>query len=138
MNKIAVSPLLRRALRLDAVMSAAAGIVMALCAAPLQALLQLPATLLLAAGVFCIGYAIVLAGMARRLALPGWTVWTIIVGNALWAAACVLLAVAGWLQPNAYGIAFLLVQGALVAGFAELQWLAVRRGSRSPAVAGCA
>jgi hypothetical protein len=136
MDQIAVSPFLRRALRLDAVMSAAAGVAMALFAAPLQALLQLPATLLLAAGVFCIGYAIVLAGMARRLAVPGWTVWTIIVGNALWAAACVLLAIAGWLQPNAYGTAFLLVQGALVAAFAELQWLALRRGLPAPAMAG--
>lgn len=126
-----LSSLLRRALGVDAVASLAAGLALAFAASPLAALLLVPRPLLFGAGLVCIGYAAVIAVLATRARLPGWAAWTVIVGNLAWAAGCVLLAFGPWLQPSAAGIAFLLVQGLLVAGFAELQYLGLRR-SRPP------
>ncbi len=40
--------------------------------------------------------------------------------------------VLGWLQPNALGVAFVLAQAAVVAGFAGLQIFAIR-GARQAA-----
>jgi hypothetical protein len=127
MNTLQVSPLLRLALVLDAVATLATGAAMLLFATPLEALLGLPATLMTGAGLFLLGYAVVVAVLSRCRTLPRWAVWTIIVGNALWAIDCVALAFVGVFAPSALGIAFLLAQGAAVAGFAELQYVGMKR-----------
>jgi hypothetical protein len=129
MNALKVSPLLQFALLLDAVATAATGVALLLFGAELEALLGLPQWLLRPAAVFMLGYALVLALLVRREHLPRWAVWTIIVGNALWAVDCAILTFAGIFSPSTLGIAFLLAQAAIVFGFAELQYLGLKRSS---------
>ena len=127
MSTLQVSPLLRFALRLDAVATAATGAAMAGLAGTLEPLLQLPANLLGAAGLFCLAYAAVIGVLSLRATLPRWAVWTVVIGNALWALECAALTFVGGLSPSALGIAFLLVQAVVVFGFAELQYLGLKR-----------
>ena len=127
MNTLHVSSLLRFALRLDAVATAATGGAMLLFTTEMESLLHLPAVLMTYAGLFLLGYAAVIAVLSRRDTLPRWAVWTVIVGNALWATDCAALAFLGILAPSALGIGFLLMQAVVVAGFAELQYFGLRR-----------
>lgn len=129
MKTLQVSPLLRFALRLDAGATLATGAAMLTLAPRMQAVLNLPTTLLRGAGLFLLGYALVIALLSRRATLPAWAVWTIIVGNALWAIDCALLAFTGLVAPTTLGIAFLIAQAVVVAGFAELQYVGLRRST---------
>jgi len=129
MNTLRVSPLLRFALRLDAIATAGTGAAMTAFAAPLAPLLHLPLDLLTAAGVFMLVYAAIVAWLSLRSVLPRWAVWTVVVGNALWAIDCAALAFVGGLSPSALGITFLLVQAVVVFGFAELQYVGLKRST---------
>lgn len=127
MNTLHVSPLLRFALTLDAVATAVTGAALLPFADELAHLLGLPVALLVGAAAFMLVYALVLGLLRRRATLPRWAVWTIIVGNALWALDCAALAFVGGLAPTTLGVAFLLVQALAVAAFAELQYFGLRR-----------
>ncbi|WHT15849.1 hypothetical protein N8J89_22215 [Crossiella sp. CA-258035] len=120
--------LLRLALRLDAVASGGMGLLLLLGSSFLTELLGLPAGLLLGAGavlvVFAAGVATV--GMRQRLSRVG--AWEIVVINALWVIAS--LAVAATVSMTGLGLAFVLVQAAAVAVFAELQVVGLRRAAR--------
>jgi hypothetical protein len=129
MNRVAVSGLLRLALAIDAVASAATGLVMSLFASPLSIALQLPQGLLLGAGLFCLLYAALLALMTRPSQLPRAALWAVVVGNLGWVGGCVWLAFGGLFAPNTLGIGFLLLQATAVAGFAELQYVGLRRAT---------
>lgn len=139
MKHTAVSPLLRWALAADAVASLLTGLALSLFTEPLQQWLALPHDLLLHAGIFTVGYALAVAAACRCRELPVAVVWTVIIGNALWAAACIVLAIAPWLTPSAPGLGFLLLQAVIVFGFAELQWLGLRRSpATGPSALGAA
>jgi hypothetical protein len=127
MTTLRTSPLLAFALRLDAVATAASAIGMLLFTDRLEALLGLPAALLIGAGVFMLAYAAVVAWLASLDSLPRWAVWTVIVGNVAWALDCGVLAFGGLVAPSTLGVAFLLVQAAFVIGFAELQYAGMKR-----------
>ena len=129
MSRHTVSPLLRFALRLDAVASFATGLALTMFFKPLAVLFALPATLLLGAGLFCVGYALVIGSMSRKARLPGWGVWAVIGGNMLWSTECLLLAFGSSATPATLGTAFLVVQAVAVFVFAELQWFGLRRSS---------
>ena len=129
MSRTTVAPLLRFALRLDAVASAATGILLCTFAGTLAERFALPHALLLGAGLFCIPYAALIAAMSRRSTLPRWSVWAIVVGNAVWASECLLIAFGSSFAPTAWGVAFLVGQAAAVFTFAELQYMGLRRGS---------
>jgi len=51
----------------------------------------------------------------------------VILINALWVAASIVLLLSGWVAPNALGTVFVIVQALAVAVFADLQYLGVRR-----------
>lgn len=129
MNTLRVSPLLHFALLLDAVATTASGAALLLFTAEMETLLRLPSTLMSYAGWFMLAYAAVIALLSRRATLPRWAVWTVIIGNALWAVQCAALGFVGVLAPSTLGIAFLLVQAVVVAGFAELQYFGLRRST---------
>jgi hypothetical protein len=131
MTVLTVSPLLRFALTLDAAATAATGAALLPFAQELAPVLGLPTTLLSGAAVFMLAYAAVVAWLRGRATLPRWAVWTVIVGNALWALDCALLAFAGVLAPSTLGVAFLLTQAVIVAGFAELQYFGLRRSANA-------
>jgi hypothetical protein len=64
---------------------------------------------------------------ATRPAIPRAAVWTIIVANALWALASVLVLLSGWVVPNALGVAFVLAQAGVVALLGQLQYIGLRQ-----------
>jgi hypothetical protein len=127
MNRIDVSALLRFGLRLDAAASAATGLLLAALPGRLSALFGLPADLLLGAGLFCVGYAALIAFMSTRRRLPAAGVWAVVIGNLGWAAGCVELALAAGQKTTPIGIGFLVVQAVAVVLFAEIQFLGLRR-----------
>jgi hypothetical protein len=54
-------------------------------------------------------------------------VWAIIILNTLWALDSIALLFTSWVAPNLFGSGFVIVQTVVVALFAELQFLALRR-----------
>lgn len=131
MSTIAMNPLLRNALRIDAVASALVGLPMAAAAHPLAAAFGLPAPLLFWAGVICLPYAALLWWLSSEHETSSQAIVMIVSGNALWVAGCIALAFAGWVLPSALGVAFLIAQAVFVALFAELQWFGWRRSLRA-------
>lgn len=123
------TPFLRWALLVDAFATGASGLLMTFAAAPLAPLLQLPEPLLFYAGLVLIPYAAFVAWLSRRDMLSRFAVWAVIVLNVLWAVDCALLAFGGWVAPSALGYAFILMQALVVAAFAELQYVGLRRSS---------
>lgn len=120
---------LRRILVADAVVSGAAGLLMALGADPLQELLAVPATLLRYAGMSLIPFAAALLFLSRRETLPHAAVSAVIALNLAWAALSVVIVVAGAIEPNRLGAAFVVVQAIAVAGLAELEYVGLRRSA---------
>lgn len=123
------SNFLRRALLADAVVSGAAGLLMAGGAGPLQELLHVPAQLLLVAGLILIPYALELVLLTRRSLLSTPLVWAVIATNVAWALGSALILLTGIVHPNALGYAFLLVQAIAVAAFAEIQYVGLRKAT---------
>jgi hypothetical protein len=129
MSTIQASSLLRFALRLDAGISLASGLL--LCTAPtdLGTRFALSSNLLLVVGLICLPYAAFLWSLDKRTHLASGGVLAIIVGNLLWADAALLLALGYGAAPNAWGQGYLATHVAATAGFALLQWLGLRRSA---------
>lgn len=128
MSSMPMTRLLRFALLLDAAASAATGLLMVGGHAVLSPWLGLPVALLLGAGLVSLPYALGLFVLARREHIPAFLAWAVVGFNALWAVESVGVLVLGWVQPNSWGLAFVLAQAAAVVVFAELQWWGLRRG----------
>jgi hypothetical protein len=118
---------LRRVLVLDAVASGATGLLAIVASGFLSWLLNLPAGLLLGAGLMLVPYVLFVIYTATRPDIPHAAVWLIIIANALWALASVALLLSGLVSPNALGVAFVLAQAAVVALLGELQHVGMRR-----------
>ena len=125
LNQPALS--LRNVLVLDAVASGATGLLAIAASGFLAWLLELPAGLLLGAGLVLVPYVLFVIYTATRPAIPRAAVWTIIVANALWAIASVLVLLSGWVAPNALGVAFVLAQAGVVALLGQLQYIGLRQ-----------
>ena len=120
MSLVAMSPLLRRVLVADALISAAAGIMMVAGANLLQGLLQLPYSLLMGAGLALFPWTAGLLWLA---------VWTVIVLNVVWVADSAWVAFGGSYTPNTLGLAFIGLQAVMVAVLAELEFTGLRRAA---------
>ncbi|BCD85438.1 hypothetical protein PSm6_18450 [Pseudomonas solani] len=129
MTTVQPSPLLRRVLQLDALVSGAAGLLMTLGAGPLSSLLALPAALLTGAGLSMLPWCAVLLWLARRDTLDRRAVWAVIAVNAVWVVDSLLLLVSGWVQPTLLGQAFVIAQALAVVLFAELQFFGLKRSA---------
>jgi hypothetical protein len=127
--------LLRRVLLADAVISGATGLLMAGGATLLGPLLALPEPLLRYAGLALLPFAAFVAVVATRPRIARGAVWAVIAINVLWALDSVLLLLTGWVAPSALGYGFVLFQALVVAGFAEWQWLSLRRRALQTAAA---
>jgi hypothetical protein len=121
----AVPSLLRFALRLDAVVTAANGAAYLLAAPLLDGLLGLPAGWLRGIGVFLLLFAVGVWTVAARPTPPA--VGTVVAANALWAVGSVLAAAAGVGSPTAVGTVWIVLQAVVVAAFAVLQVAGARR-----------
>lgn len=116
---------LRRFLALDAVVTGANGLAYLAASGPLERLLGVDGGLLLGLGAFLAVYAAgvgLLASRARPAALP---VRAVIEANLAWSVlSCGALAL--WLSPTAVGAVWTVVQALTVAGFAALQYVALK------------
>ncbi|MFI8509681.1 hypothetical protein ACIGHB_00985 [Streptomyces sp. NPDC085460] len=121
--------MVRRFLALDAAVTGANGLAYAVAAGPLGELLGVDRTLLLGLGVFLTAYAAGVAWLAARPQPPVLGVKLVIDANLLWAALS-LVALAAWLEPTTAGVVWTPVQAGTVAGFALLQWAALRAATR--------
>lgn len=125
--------LLRAALLADAVVSGATGLLLAAGAGPLESLLGLPVALSRTAGLALLPFAILLAWLAMRDRPSRGLVLAVAIGNVLWALDSIVLLFTGWIAPTALGIAFIVFQAVVVAGFAEAQYLGLRRAGTAAA-----
>lgn len=124
---LTVTPFLRTALTVDALVSGAAGILMIAGAGPLAPLLDLPRELLFWAGIALVPFVAMLVIVARRPAVPRLVVIDIVAINALWVAASFGLLASGAVAPNALGVAFVAAQAIAVAALGAWQALALRQ-----------
>lgn len=122
----ATSSFLRRALAADAVLSGATGAVMIVAADVVAGLLDIPTALLRYAGVGLIPFVVYVFYLSRRASLTAASVWLVIALNVAWVIASGVLLLSGQIHPNAFGYAFVIVQGIAVAAFAEMQYVGLR------------
>lgn len=123
---IAINPFLRNVLMLDAVVSGAAGVLMAAGATLLAPLLGLPQGLLFWAGVVLFPWTAVLVAISRREHTTRLVLIDVIAVNLLWVAASFGILVSGMVAPTLLGMAFVVAQALAVAGFAVLQMQGLR------------
>ncbi|MFD5770766.1 hypothetical protein ACFWIN_33735 [Streptomyces sp. NPDC127049] len=121
--------MVRRFLALDAVVTGGNGLAYALAPGPLGELLGVDRTLLLGLGVLLTAYAAGVAWLAARPQPPALGVKLVIDINALWAVLS-LVALVAWLEPTTAGLVWTPLQAGTVAGFALLQWAALRAATR--------
>jgi hypothetical protein len=119
--------LLRLALGLDAVVTGTNGAAYLLGAALLDGPLGLTPGLLRGVGVFLLVYAAAVCFVATRRPIPGAAVEAVVAANLLWAAGSVVAAVVGIGSLTALGAGWLVLQAAVVAGFAAAQITGLRR-----------
>jgi predicted membrane-bound spermidine synthase len=117
--------MLRRFLALDAVVTGANGLAYVAASGPLGRLLGVDAALLLELGVFLILFAAGVGYLASRRQPPQLPVKAVIDANLLWAVLSVA-ALALWFDPTTAGAVWIPMQALTVAGFAALQWSALR------------
>ncbi len=122
--------LLRVALQLDAAVTGANGAAYLILAGPVGDLLGLSPSLLRGVGAFLLLFAAALAATATRRVIPRTAVTAIVAANIGWAAASALAAVVGWGDPSTAGTVWIALQAVVVAGFADLQILGLRRARR--------
>ena len=123
------SPLLRRALVVDAVLSGAIGLILLAGADLFAALLELPSDLVRYAGLILLPFAGWVGWLARQERVARTAIRSMIAINLAWAFASVLILALGWVTPNVLGTLFLLVQALLVLGFAAVEILGLRGSS---------
>jgi hypothetical protein len=124
---------LRRVVLVDAVATFATGALLLGGTGFLQNLLGLPAWLMTYAGAICIAWAAAVAFAYTRKHLSRAFVWTIVIGNAIWAIGSILLLVSGYVAPTLLGYAFVIAQAVTVGIFAELQYVGLNRRASAAA-----
>jgi hypothetical protein len=123
------SPLLRKALLADALLSGFTGLALAFAAAPLSTPLGLAVGLLRWSGIILVPFAAFVARLATRERLQRPVVFAVVACNALWALDSVLLLVTGWVEPTILGEVFVVAQATVVAVLAELEFIGLRRST---------
>jgi len=121
------SILLHRALLLDALASGATTLLLVLGAGSLAAPLGLPALLLRVVGLALVPFVGLVGWLAMRTEPPRGAVRAVVGLNVGWVVASALFLAGGWVNPTALGYAFVIGQALVVALFAQLQALGLRR-----------
>jgi hypothetical protein len=127
--RTADAPLLRLALKFDALAAGGLGLALVALGAVLDSTLGLPTSLLLPVGAFLLGWAGVVLYVGTRPAINRTAAWTIVALNALWLLDSVLVLVAGWYDVTGMGIAFVIAQALAVAVLTELQFTGLKRSA---------
>lgn len=119
--------LLRRALRLDGWGTGAFGILMLAAAAPLRDPLGLPTSWSIPFGVAMVGGALVLLLIAGYPLISPRHVTAVVAVNGVSVLGMLALAGSGVLPLTAAGVVFLLIGAAVVAVFATVEYVGLRR-----------
>lgn len=119
--------LLRFALKQDAIGSGANGLVYLAVAAIFGSMFGLPAAFLVPIGAFLVAFAGLLLFLASRPAVNRAAVITVMVVNVAWVIASAEVLIAGWFPLTGLGIALVVAQAVVVAGFAALQFMGLRK-----------
>lgn len=119
--------LLRLALVADAAVTGANAVAYLAGAFVLDSVLGVPAGLLLALGAFLAVYSALVLRLATRPSIPRGGVLAVIDANLAWAAASLLVLALDTFTPDAAGQIWIALQAVVVAGFAALQWIGLRR-----------
>ncbi|MFH8408340.1 hypothetical protein ACH4FX_26600 [Streptomyces sp. NPDC018019] len=125
------SDLLRTALRTDSWSTAAFGVVMLAGGKPLSDPLGLPMTWSVPFGIAMLGGAAALALIAGYPRVPTGPATAVVVGNALSCVAMLLLTFSGLIPLTGLGTAFMVIGAVVVAVFADLQYMGLRRHLRT-------
>jgi hypothetical protein len=123
------SPLLRKALAADALLSGITGLLLAFAAGSLAGPLGLPAGLLRWSGVILIPFAAFVARVRMQERLQRPLVFAVVACNVVWALDSVLLLFSGWVEPGLLGEVFVIGQAVVVAVLAELEFVGLRRST---------
>jgi hypothetical protein len=127
MRRLESSVFLRRTLLLDGAFSGAAGVLLCAAAGLFEPWMGLPSPLLRGAGLVLLPFASAVVVLATRHVLPRPAVLAVIAANVLWVGASIAVLLTGHVAPTLPGIGFVVVQAVAVLGFAELQWMGLRR-----------
>jgi len=111
-SRPASAPGLRRVLEFDAATCLLMGLLLLSTASPLSALLGLPHSLVFWAGAALFPCAALMAGAAAMHRPPPALVWLVILGNAAWVAASVVVTIV--FEPTRTGVLFVIGQAAAV------------------------
>lgn len=121
----------RTAVRANAVFCGVSGVLIAVFAESLAALMGAgPPGFYLVLGILLAVYAVHLAVTSRREGLGRGEAVLIVIGDVVWVVASVAVVATGILTPA--GVAGVLVVAAVVGGFALWQWRALRGAVRGP------
>ncbi|MFE7132550.1 hypothetical protein ACFVIM_17000 [Streptomyces sp. NPDC057638] len=116
---------LRRVIALDAVVTGVNGLAYAVAPGPLGRLLGLDPDTLRPVGLFLVLYALAVAALAAAQRPPVPLVKLLVDVNLLWVVLS-LVSLVLWFDPTAAGTVWIPLQALVVAGFAALQWVALR------------
>jgi hypothetical protein len=126
---VSISTFLRWVLRADSASCIAMGLLLMVATGPVAELVNLPVGLLRGSAFILLPFGAFVFWLSTRERASRSLIWTVIVTNALWVADSVLLLMTPWVEPNALGYAFVIVQAAAVAALAELQYVGMRRAA---------
>ncbi|MEU8803598.1 hypothetical protein [Spirillospora sp. NPDC048819] len=119
--------LLRLALRLDAVVTGVNGLAYLALAGPLEELLGLDAGPGRVIGVFLLVYAAAVWAVSMPARPHRHAVSAVVEANLLWTVLSIVTVVLGWFSLNTVGTVWAVLQAIVVAGFAAVQYTALRR-----------
>lgn len=120
---------LRRAIQADALVSGAMALLLVGGASMLAPFLNLPEAFLRNTGFVLVIYAALVGFLGTRGMMPKAAVWAVIAVNAMWTVDSIALLMSGWVSPNLFGQAFIVMQAIAVGVFAELQFIGLRKTS---------
>jgi hypothetical protein len=118
--------LLRLALVADAAVTGANAFAYLAGAVVLDSVFGVPTALLLVLGAFLAVYSALVLRLATRPARAG--VVAVILANLAWAAGSLIVLALDTFTPDPVGQVWIALQAVVVAGFAALQYLGLRRG----------
>lgn len=120
---------LRRALVLDAAVTATNGLAYLALGQVLDGPLGLSSALLQPLGALLLSFAVVVWCIASGPHLHTGAVRAVIALNVVWALESTIAVASGWLTPTSIGTVWVLLQAGTVAGFAALQLRGLRQRS---------
>ena len=133
MSESPSTPLLRKALVLDAVASGAMALLLVLAAPALSGIFGLSAGFLRGIGALLLPWVALLAWTITRPRLSRGLVLAIVGANVAWVAASAWLPLSGLVSPTTLGTGFVIAQAVAVAVFADLQWMGLRQARMAAA-----